>query len=225
MWAYFDWPMTSATPFRLCSSRCSDSRERADKRRRKGGEAFRLSRSPAIAFRSTRSQATVLTRPLRRCRAAQSPLQNAVDQIVAMIAVRPALAYQRPMSPLTETVLFVFGLVALGYCAGWSGYLKAETGDGLVGIRRRRRHAAAAVPHHGQRRFPWRRAMAAVGGLFRGGRSSPGRQEAWSRRGCSAATARPASSAAWRPPSPTRCCSAFPSCSACSGRTASTSCR
>lgn len=35
------------------------------------------------------------------------------------------------MSALTETVLFVFGLVALGYLAGWSGYLKAETGDAL----------------------------------------------------------------------------------------------
>jgi malonate transporter len=35
------------------------------------------------------------------------------------------------MSLLTETVLFVFGLVALGYCAGWSGYLKTQTGDGL----------------------------------------------------------------------------------------------
>ena len=48
-----------------------------------------------------------------------------------MIAVDPALQYQRLMSPLTETVLLVFGLIALGYCAGWSGYLKAETGDGL----------------------------------------------------------------------------------------------
>ena len=36
------------------------------------------------------------------------------------------------MSPVTETVLFVFGLVALGYCAGWSGYLKTQTGDGLA---------------------------------------------------------------------------------------------
>lgn len=35
------------------------------------------------------------------------------------------------MSPLTETVLFVFGLVAVGYLAGWTGYLKAEIGDGL----------------------------------------------------------------------------------------------
>jgi malonate transporter and related proteins len=35
------------------------------------------------------------------------------------------------MSPLTETVLFVFGLVALGYLAGWTGYLSAEVGDGL----------------------------------------------------------------------------------------------
>jgi predicted permease len=35
------------------------------------------------------------------------------------------------MSPLTEIVLFVFGLVALGYLAGLSGYLKAENGDAL----------------------------------------------------------------------------------------------
>lgn len=35
------------------------------------------------------------------------------------------------MSPLFETVLFVFGLVALGYVAGMTGYLKAETGDAL----------------------------------------------------------------------------------------------
>lgn len=35
------------------------------------------------------------------------------------------------MSPLVETVLFVFGLVALGYLAGASGYLKVEAGDAL----------------------------------------------------------------------------------------------
>lgn len=35
------------------------------------------------------------------------------------------------MSALTETVLFVFSLVALGYLAGWTGYLRAETGDAL----------------------------------------------------------------------------------------------
>lgn len=35
------------------------------------------------------------------------------------------------MSPLTETVLFVFGLVALGYLAGWTGYLKPEKGEGI----------------------------------------------------------------------------------------------
>jgi predicted permease len=35
------------------------------------------------------------------------------------------------MSSLTETVLLVFGLIALGYLAGWSGYLAAETGEGL----------------------------------------------------------------------------------------------
>ncbi|MEI5679299.1 MULTISPECIES: AEC family transporter [unclassified Mesorhizobium] len=35
------------------------------------------------------------------------------------------------MSPLVETVLFVFGLVALGYLAGLTGYLKSEVGDAL----------------------------------------------------------------------------------------------
>ena len=35
------------------------------------------------------------------------------------------------MSPLVETVLFVFGLVALGYLAGATGYLRSETGDAL----------------------------------------------------------------------------------------------
>ncbi len=35
------------------------------------------------------------------------------------------------MSPLVEPVLFVFGLVALGYLAGASGYLRSETGDAL----------------------------------------------------------------------------------------------
>lgn len=35
------------------------------------------------------------------------------------------------MSPLTETVLFVFGLVALGYLAGLTRYLTVEVGDGL----------------------------------------------------------------------------------------------
>lgn len=38
---------------------------------------------------------------------------------------------QQQLSPLTETVLFVFGLVALGYLAGWTGYLKAEFGEAL----------------------------------------------------------------------------------------------
>ena len=35
------------------------------------------------------------------------------------------------MSPLAETVLFVFGLVGLGYLSGVTGYLKPETGDAL----------------------------------------------------------------------------------------------
>ncbi len=38
------------------------------------------------------------------------------------------------MSTLTETVLFVFGLVALGYVAAWSGYLKAGSGEVLAGF-------------------------------------------------------------------------------------------
>ena len=36
-----------------------------------------------------------------------------------------------PMSPLVETLLFVFGLVALGYLSGATGYLRIETGDAL----------------------------------------------------------------------------------------------
>jgi predicted permease len=36
------------------------------------------------------------------------------------------------MSPLTETVLFVFGLVALGYLAGLTGYLKAQSAEGVA---------------------------------------------------------------------------------------------
>jgi predicted permease len=35
------------------------------------------------------------------------------------------------MSPLLETVLYVFGLIALGYLAGWTGYLRTEVGDAL----------------------------------------------------------------------------------------------
>lgn len=41
------------------------------------------------------------------------------------------LAYDPGMSPMIETVLFVFSLVALGYLAGLTGYLKAEAGDAL----------------------------------------------------------------------------------------------
>ncbi|MEP9389126.1 AEC family transporter [Mesorhizobium sp. KR9-304] len=36
------------------------------------------------------------------------------------------------MSPVVETILFVFGLVALGYLAGLTGYLKVEVGDALT---------------------------------------------------------------------------------------------
>ena len=36
------------------------------------------------------------------------------------------------MSPVIETILFVFGIAALGYLSGLSRYLKAEVGDGLT---------------------------------------------------------------------------------------------
>lgn len=36
------------------------------------------------------------------------------------------------MSPVVETILFVFGLVALGYLSGLTGYLKPEVGDALT---------------------------------------------------------------------------------------------
>jgi malonate transporter len=36
------------------------------------------------------------------------------------------------MSPIAETVLYVFSLVALGYLSGVTGYLKAETGEGVA---------------------------------------------------------------------------------------------
>jgi len=35
------------------------------------------------------------------------------------------------MSPLVETILFVFSLVALGYLSGLTGYLKPEIGEGV----------------------------------------------------------------------------------------------
>lgn len=38
----------------------------------------------------------------------------------------------RAVSPVIETILFLFGLVALGYLAGLSGYLKIEVGDALT---------------------------------------------------------------------------------------------
>jgi predicted permease len=36
------------------------------------------------------------------------------------------------MSPLVETIAFVFGLVALGYAAGWTGVLRTQVGDALT---------------------------------------------------------------------------------------------
>ncbi|MCO6385420.1 AEC family transporter [Aliihoeflea sp. 40Bstr573] len=45
------------------------------------------------------------------------------------------------MSPLTETIIFVFGLVALGYVSGWTGLLKTAVGDALTAFA-----VAIAVP-------------------------------------------------------------------------------
>ncbi len=45
------------------------------------------------------------------------------------------------MSPLAETIAFVFGLVALGYVSGWTGLLKTSTGDALTAFA-----VAVAVP-------------------------------------------------------------------------------
>ena len=39
------------------------------------------------------------------------------------------------MSPLVETILFVFSLVALGYLCGVTRYLKPETGEGVAELR------------------------------------------------------------------------------------------
>lgn len=52
---------------------------------------------------------------------------------MGVIAEHVRLAYQRHrMSVLTETILFVFGLVAFGYLSGAVGYLKVEVGDALT---------------------------------------------------------------------------------------------
>ncbi len=42
------------------------------------------------------------------------------------------MAYWAGVSPALETSLYVFGLIALGYVSGLTGYLKTETGDGLT---------------------------------------------------------------------------------------------
>jgi malonate transporter len=44
---------------------------------------------------------------------------------------RASFNNSRPMFALVETVLFIFGLVALGWLAGATGYLKAEVGEAL----------------------------------------------------------------------------------------------
>lgn len=42
------------------------------------------------------------------------------------------MRYRRCMSPLIATIAFVFGLVALGYCCAWTGYLRPQIGDALT---------------------------------------------------------------------------------------------
>ena len=42
------------------------------------------------------------------------------------------MAYQAGVSPALETSLYVFGLIALGYLSGLTGYLKTEIGDALT---------------------------------------------------------------------------------------------
>ncbi len=51
-----------------------------------------------------------------------NPLAGAGFVLSRRLFRRPA---DRKMSPLVETILFIFGLVALGYIAGATGYLKA----------------------------------------------------------------------------------------------------
>jgi predicted permease len=48
------------------------------------------------------------------------------------IALAQPPAYHGSMSPLVETILFVFSLVAMGYLSGLTGYLKPEAGDGVA---------------------------------------------------------------------------------------------
>ena len=38
------------------------------------------------------------------------------------------------MSPMLETIAFVFGLVGLGYAVGWAGLLRPQVGDALAGF-------------------------------------------------------------------------------------------
>lgn len=64
-------------------------------------------------------------------------MEWAASDPLAEIARRSGLAYHGKnvsapkMTPLVETVLFVFSLVALGYLAGFTGYLKPASGEGI----------------------------------------------------------------------------------------------
>src|SRR5690606_3447315 len=48
------------------------------------------------------------------------------------LAVMPRLRYRRRMSPVAETIAFVFGLVGLGYATGWIGLLRPQAGEALT---------------------------------------------------------------------------------------------
>jgi predicted permease len=60
------------------------------------------------------------------------PPDNDQIRAVGIVARGLRLAYSTAVPPVVETILFVFGLVGLGYLAGLSGYLKVETGDALT---------------------------------------------------------------------------------------------
>src|SRR5690606_6206086 len=51
---------------------------------------------------------------------------------VPQLAGAAQLRYRPGMSPVVETIAFVFGLVGLGYCAGWTGLLRPQVGDALT---------------------------------------------------------------------------------------------
>ena len=101
------------------------------------------------------------------------------------------------MSPVVETILFVFGLVALGYLAGLTGYLKAEVRRRAHRICRRRRFATAPLPHHGRARIFMGPHRGRSGRPISLQRRSPGAAGRLVMTRIFGAIRKPASSAAW----------------------------